>query len=63
MPGPQRPYQDEQVSCEVCLKEIPRSEAKTREGEDYALYFCGVECFDRWERDREDREREGGRGR
>lgn len=37
------------VSCEVCLKEIPKSLAHIEEAEDYVLYFCGLDCFDKWE--------------
>ena len=36
------------IKCEVCLKEIPRSEAKSPEGQDYLIYFCGLDCYDRW---------------
>lgn len=36
------------VSCEVCLKEIPRSVARSQEGSDYVLYFCGDNCFVEW---------------
>jgi hypothetical protein len=36
------------VKCEVCLKEIPRSEAKSPEAQDYLIYFCGLDCYDRW---------------
>jgi hypothetical protein len=36
------------VSCEVCLKEIPRSVAQKRESEDYVLYFCGLDCYEKW---------------
>lgn len=45
---PVRPTAEEAVSCEICLKEIPVSEAASAEGADYFLYFCGAECFDRW---------------
>jgi hypothetical protein len=38
----------EQVPCEVCLKEIPVSEAKIAEAADYVAYFCGLECYTRW---------------
>ncbi|WP_455220835.1 DUF3330 domain-containing protein [Kaarinaea lacus] len=38
----------ELVECEVCLKEIPASEAQSEEVNDYVLYFCGLECFDKW---------------
>ena len=36
------------VSCHVCGKEIPRSEAVQPEGLEYALHFCGGECVARW---------------
>jgi hypothetical protein len=29
------------VSCEVCLKEIPKSEASVPEAVNYFVYFCG----------------------
>ena len=38
----------EKVSCELCLKEIPRSEAKNVEVNDYLLHFCGLDCYDKW---------------
>jgi hypothetical protein len=36
------------VKCEVCLKEIPQSEAKVAEASDYFLYFCGLDCYENW---------------
>lgn len=39
----------ELVKCEVCLKEIPKSEAKNAEAQDYVAYFCGLECYEEWE--------------
>lgn len=36
------------VSCEICLKEIPASEAKSAEAQDYFIQFCGLECYDTW---------------
>ena len=36
------------IACEVCLKEIPVSEARVEEAEDYISYFCGLECYDKW---------------
>jgi len=39
------------VSCEVCLKEIPRSVARSQEGSDYVLHFCGDNCFVEWQKD------------
>jgi hypothetical protein len=36
------------VECEVCLKEIPVSEAKMDEAADYVHHFCGLECYAKW---------------
>ncbi|KPV40077.1 hypothetical protein AN478_07925 [Thiohalorhabdus denitrificans] len=36
------------VSCEVCMAEVPHDDAKSMEGSDYVLYFCGLDCYDRW---------------
>jgi len=44
----QNPVPAEQVSCEVCLKEVPKSEATVAEASDYFMYFCGLECFEKW---------------
>lgn len=38
----------ETISCGVCLKEVPVSVAHSREGDDYVLNFCGIECHDKW---------------
>lgn len=50
MPDRPRPTQEPTVSCEVCLRQIPKSEAKSREGREYTLYFCGLECYEKWRR-------------
>ena len=39
---------DKIVACEICLKEIPNSEAKMEEASDYVAYFCGLDCYDKW---------------
>ena len=44
-PVPQAPPQ---LSCEVCLTEIPSTVAHTVEGEDYVHHFCGTDCLERW---------------
>jgi hypothetical protein len=36
------------VSCEVCLKEVPLSEAIIPEATDYFVHFCGLECYEKW---------------
>ena len=36
------------VACEVCLREVPLSEAMAAECTDYFTYFCGLECYEQW---------------
>lgn len=36
------------LSCEVCCKEIPQSEALNAEAADYIYHFCGPACFARF---------------
>lgn len=43
------PQEPEHVACEICMKEIPRDVAKSFEGEEYVLHFCGLECYSRWQ--------------
>ena len=47
----------ELVDCEICLKEIPLSEAKSEEATDYVMYFCGLECFEKWKAPNDDQEK------
>ena len=46
-----KPTELKQVQCEVCLKEIPKSEAKVAEANDYVAYFCGLDCYDSWQKE------------
>jgi len=50
------PSEPEHVACEVCLKEIPLSEAKSEEALDYVLHFCGLECHEKWTQQQENKE-------
>jgi hypothetical protein len=38
----------EQVTCKVCMKEIPLSEAVIPEATDYVAHFCGAQCYEKW---------------
>lgn len=38
----------EMVACDICLKEIPASEARSDEASEYVRYFCGLECYAKW---------------
>ena len=42
----------ERVACEVCLKEVPTSEATVPEATDYVVYFCGLDCYEKWKKQR-----------
>ncbi len=50
------PTEIEAVPCEICLKEIPRSEAKIEEASGYVLYFCGLDCYEKWREQNETKE-------
>jgi hypothetical protein len=46
----EKPDEVERVACEICLKEVPLSEATVPEGTDYFVHFCGLDCFQTWQR-------------
>ncbi len=46
--GNSLPDDTQVVSCEVCLRTVPLSEADIVEAEDYVAYFCGLDCYDQW---------------
>jgi len=43
-----KPIDVELVACEVCLKEVPKSEATIPEARDYVAHFCGLSCYEKW---------------
>lgn len=53
------PREPEHVSCETCMKEIPLDEAKSSEGTDYVIHFCGLECFEKWQQKQRSRQEAG----
>ncbi|HYQ72350.1 MAG TPA: DUF3330 domain-containing protein [Gammaproteobacteria bacterium] len=38
------------VVCDICLQGIPASEAGNCEAADYVIYYWGLECYDKWRR-------------
>jgi len=47
---PTKPTETEIVQCEVCLKEVPLSEAHVPEAVEYVAHFCGLDCYDQWKK-------------
>jgi hypothetical protein len=47
------PKEPENVSCDVCLTEIPESVAMSGEGDEYTQHYCGIECYDKWREKKE----------
>jgi hypothetical protein len=48
------------VQCEICLKNLPASEAHLEEAGDYVIHFCGLECFEKW-REKTEQQHEAGK--
>lgn len=46
------------IKCEICLKEVPKSEAKISEAQDYVMHFCGLDCYDEWHKKGESKSKE-----
>ena len=49
MREPEIPSDPDRLSCKVCFKEIPLSEAVNEEATDYILHFCGLDCYAKME--------------
>ena len=43
----------DRVRCQVCQHDIPLSEAVVPEATDYVVYFCGLDCYERWRSQRD----------
>lgn len=43
----------ERVTCDVCLKEVPKSEAMSPEATEYVMHFCGLKCYEQWKNTKE----------
>lgn len=56
-----QPTRPEVVKCEVCFKEVPRSEAQCVNARIYVAHVCGPECYEEWEQEEmRERTREAG---
>ena len=52
MPQQNKPIPEEpgNIACDICLTEIPDSVAHSQEGDEYALHYCGLECYVEWKK-------------
>jgi len=53
------PSEIEKVSCDICRKEVPLSEAMVPEAADYVAHFCGLDCYKQWKEQSEKAARSG----
>ena len=50
MSTPKSTNSDTRVNCDICAKLVPASEATVAEAVDYFVHFCGLECYDLWQK-------------
>jgi hypothetical protein len=50
MSKPKQTAPEARVTCEMCLKQVPASEATIPEAVDYFVQFCGLDCYDLWQK-------------
>jgi hypothetical protein len=43
----------ESIACDICRKEVPVSEATIPEAVDYVVHFCGLACYEKWQKESE----------
>lgn len=36
------------INCDICMKEVPAGDTRFSEIDDYVIYFCGLDCYDKW---------------
>jgi hypothetical protein len=48
MPRVKHPEPVKPVPCRVCRKEVPRDEAVVPEAQDKLVYYCSLDCYDKW---------------
>lgn len=41
------------LSCAECMKEIPADAAHSADVDDYVHHFCGLDCFNAWQKKRQ----------
>jgi len=46
------------ISCDICLAEIPASETNNDETTEYVIHYCGLECYEKWKSQPEDKDKQ-----
>jgi hypothetical protein len=49
--APPQPDIPERVECQVCHRQLPAAQALRQEADDYVLWFCGSNCYRKWQED------------
>ena len=50
--------EEEQLACGICMKDISADNAETFEVDDYVHHFCGLDCYSKWQRQRDEKKEE-----
>lgn len=51
---PELPDAPAQAQCAVCGAHIVPGQAKSAETQDYMLYFCGLDCYQKWRKEQDE---------
>ncbi|MDH5710603.1 MAG: DUF3330 domain-containing protein [Gammaproteobacteria bacterium] len=55
MHNPNQTVEPEIIACEICLKEIPKSDGTITEVDDYVMNYFGLECYKQWQEEDRDK--------
>lgn len=53
-----RPELPSEGACAVCGRHIVPAQAKSVETQDYMLFFCGLDCYQKWRNQRDEQTNE-----
>ena len=51
-------HDDDEISCHICLEQVPHAGAMSVEGKEYLFFFCGQGCYVNWQIQRESARRD-----
>jgi len=50
MATPDKPVESKLIACDMCMKEVPITEAIIPEATEYFVHFCGLACYEKWKK-------------